>query len=65
MLTLLISVTGLVACKGGLSDLSNQEIAEKNDECIQGNPTSPGRVTACENIKKECARRRKDGNFAC
>ncbi|MFT5084653.1 MAG: hypothetical protein ACI9Y1_002708, partial [Lentisphaeria bacterium] len=30
-----------------------------------GNPTSPGRVTACENIRKECERRRKDGNFAC
>lgn len=45
--------------------MSNQELAAKNDECVRGNPTSPGKVTACENIKKECARRREEGNFAC
>lgn len=63
----LICIFGLVlvACEGGMKSMSNQELAMKNDECVMGNPTSPGKVTACENIKKECARRRKDGNFAC
>ena len=61
----LLTVVSLSACKGGLKDLSNQELAAKADECVQGNPTSPGRVTACENIKSECARRREQGNFAC
>ena len=55
----------LTACGGGLSGMSNQEIAAKSDECIQRNPTSPGKATACENIRKECERRRKEGNFAC
>ena len=55
----------LAACDGGLKSLSNAEIAAKSDACIQGNPTSPGKVTACENIANECARRRKEGNFAC
>lgn len=55
----------LAACEGGLKSMSNQELAAKNDECVRGNPTSPGKVTACENIKKECARRREEGNFAC
>ncbi len=55
----------LQGCEGGLKGLSNQELAAKNDECVQGNPTAPGRVTACENIRKECERRRKEGNFAC
>lgn len=65
--TLMASVTVLmlVACDGGLKSVSNQELAMKNDACVQGNPTSPGKVTACENIRKECERRRKDGNFAC
>ncbi|WP_086929471.1 hypothetical protein [Agarilytica rhodophyticola] len=54
-----------LGCDGGLKGLSNQELAGKQDECIQRNPTSPGKVTACENIKKECNRRRKEGNFAC
>ena len=55
----------LLACEGGMKGMSNQELAMKNDECVQGNPTSPGKVTACENIRKECERRRKEGNFAC
>ncbi len=55
----------ITACDGGLKGLSNAEIAAKSDACISGNPTSPGKVTACENIAKECARRRKEGNFAC
>lgn len=56
----------LIGCDGGgMKGFSNQELAGKRDECVQGNPTSPGRVTACENIRKECERRRKEGNFAC
>ncbi|MFL0811007.1 MAG: hypothetical protein K6L76_11380 [Agarilytica sp.] len=53
------------ACDGGMKGMSNQELAGKRDACLQNNPTSPGRVTACENIRKECERRRKEGNFAC
>lgn len=48
-----------------LSDLSNGELASKNDECLRQQPTSPGRVTACENIRKECAKRRAKGNYSC
>ena len=56
----------LVACgKGGMKGMTNAELAAKNDECVQGNPTSPGKVTACENVRKECERRRKEGNYAC
>ncbi|MBX2857044.1 MAG: hypothetical protein KTR17_00150 [Cellvibrionaceae bacterium] len=55
----------LCGCEGGMSDMSNQELAAKNDECVRLNPTSPGKVTACENIRKECQRRRKDKNYAC
>lgn len=55
----------LIACDKGLRGLTNEELVAKNDECVMGNPTAPGRVTACENIKKECARRRDDGNYAC
>ena len=63
----IVTVMGLVlhACDGGLKGLSNQELAAKNDECVQGNPTAPGKVTACENIRKECERRRKEGNYSC
>ncbi len=64
-LCLLFSILSLWACEGGMKSMSNQELAAKSDECIQRNPTAPGKVTACENIRKECERRRKEGNFAC
>lgn len=62
---LILCGLGLAACDKGLRGLTNQELVAKSDACVMGNPTAPGKVTACENIKKECARRRKDGNYAC
>lgn len=58
-------VLALFACEGGMKGMSDQELSAKSDACIKNNPTSPGKVTACENIRKECERRRKEGNFAC
>lgn len=60
-------VVSLVACDGNskMRKMSNNELVSKRDECLRNNPTSPGRVTACENIRKECERRRKEGNYAC
>lgn len=55
----------LIGCEGGMKGMSDQELSSKNDACIKNNPSSPGKVTACENIRKECERRRKEGNFAC
>lgn len=65
VLVAMLMLFGLGACDGGMNDMPNQELVAKRDECVQRNPTSPGKVTACENIRKECERRRKDGNFAC
>lgn len=64
---LILSFSAAVsACGGGkLGGLENGELAVKRDECVRQNPTSPGRVTACENIREECERRRKDGIYAC
>lgn len=63
---MIATLTLLYACGGGkLAGLSNEEIAAKQDACIRNAPTSPGRVTACENIRKECQSRRKKGNYAC
>jgi len=55
----------LSACGDKFKSMSNQELAAKSDECVRTNPTSPGKVTACENVRKECERRRKDKNYAC
>lgn len=65
-LIILVTTLTLCACDGGkMQKMSNQELAAKNEECVQGNPTSPGKVTACENIRKECERRRNESNYTC
>lgn len=56
----------LAACGNSkMRNMSNAELVAKHDECLRANPTAPGKVTACENIRKECERRREDGNYAC
>lgn len=57
----------LIACDGNskMRQLTNAELAAKRDECLRANPSSPGKVTACENIRKECERRRGEGNYSC
>jgi hypothetical protein len=57
----------LAGCEGNskMRQMSNGELSSKRDECLRINPTSPGKVTACENIRKECERRRGEGNYAC
>ena len=56
----------LIGCgKSGLAGLSDEELRDKNYECVQRNPTSPGKVTSCENIKRECLKRREKGIYAC
>lgn len=65
---LIVAITSLfllLGCEGKMQKMSNQELSERQSECVRKNPTSPGKVTACENIRKECERRRGDGNYAC
>ena len=63
--TLLAAVCVTACGNSKMRGMSNAELVAKNDECIRINPTSPGKVTACENLRKECERRRKEGNYAC
>lgn len=62
----LASALLVVACNNSkMRNMSDGELAAKNDECLRAEPTAPGKVTACENIRKECERRRGEGVYAC
>jgi hypothetical protein len=67
ILIAIVTTLFVAACDGGskLSGMSDSELASKRNDCIRNNPTSPGRVTGCENIREECERRRKEGIYAC
>jgi len=66
LFVIVLTVLALVACGDSkMKSMSDNELSAKRDECLAKNPTAPGRATACENIRKECERRRKEGNYAC
>ena len=56
---------------GGCSDnklrqMSDNELAAKYADCLDNEPTAPGKATACENMRRECERRREElGSFLC
>ena len=64
----LVAVTMLVGCgsDSGLQSLQDFELAERQANCLDREPTAPGRVQACKNIARECERRKKDlGLYIC
>jgi len=49
-----------------LAHLSDYELSEKHDRCLEKRPTAPGAHIACENYKKECEKRRNElGSYVC
>lgn len=63
----LVSLLLVAACEGNskMRSMSNNELTGKRDNCLRHDPSAPGQATACENIRKECERRRQEGNYAC
>lgn len=57
-----------VACgkESELRSMHDLELAERHAGCLDREPTAPGRVQACKNIKRECDRRKEDlGLYVC
>ncbi len=57
-----------VACgkESELRSMRDFELAERHAGCLDREPTAPGRVQACKNIKRECDRRKEDlGLYVC
>lgn len=55
----------LVGCGSKLADISDNELADEMHACRTDQDPSPGRAIACDNYKRECSRRRKEGKFVC
>lgn len=65
--TVIALIVALGGCSGSsLENLSDNALAEQYGECLDKKPTSPGRVQACENMRRECDRRRTElGKYIC
>ena len=68
ILKILVAVALLSGCDGGskLKQMSDFDLSEKYAYCLDKKPTSPGKATACENLRRECELRREQlGSFVC
>ncbi|MEJ2419976.1 MAG: hypothetical protein P8Y45_24285 [Exilibacterium sp.] len=49
-----------------IRSMPDAELAQKYAQCLDNAPTAPGKATACENLRKECERRREEQtSFVC
>jgi len=66
ILAIAISAMTLSACKSSpLGHLSDKELSAKASGCRAGTDTSRTGMMICENVKKECAHRKSEGNKIC
>ncbi len=59
---------GLVACgsDSAIKGLEDFELAERYGQCLDRKPTAPGKAQACENLRRECERRKEElGSYIC
>ena len=61
----LLTIGLLSGCGSKLADVSDNELADQMHACRTDQDPSPGRAIACDNYKRECDRRRKEGRFVC
>lgn len=66
-LAIAVLALSLTGCgKSKLQEYDDHELSIKYDYCLDHNPTSPGKATGCENLRKECERRAKEeGRYIC
>ncbi|MBB3169853.1 hypothetical protein [Simiduia aestuariiviva] len=67
--TLLLALLSwlISACEPSrIERMSDFELSERYSNCLEKKPTAPGYATACENMRRECERRKRElGTFVC
>ncbi len=56
---------GLAGCSNKLAEVSDEDLADTMYECRSSQDQSPGMAIRCDNITRECKRRRDEGRFVC
>ena len=68
VVVLCLSALLLAGCgkSSKIRTLNDYDLAQRYGECLDKKPTAPGKVQACENLRRECERRRAElGTFIC
>ena len=66
LLSIVVASTVFVAgCDNKMSGLSDEDLADSMHDCGVNQNQSPGMAIKCDNIERECKRRRDEGRFVC
>jgi len=60
-----ISLLWLYGCSNEFEEISDHDLADSMYECRSIQDQSPGMAIRCDNVVRECDRRREDGRFVC
>ena len=55
----------LSGCEGKLAGMEDNELQDRMHACRTTTNQAPGFAISCDNYKRECDRRRKEGRFVC
>lgn len=56
-----------LACEPSrIERMTDFELSERYSQCLEKKPSAPGYATACENMRRECERRKAElGSYVC
>lgn len=60
-----IALLAMAGCDNKFASIPDEELADKMYECRTVNDQSPGMAIKCDNVERECKRRREEGRFVC
>ena len=63
--TLAITITALAGCDNKFATVPDDELADSMYSCRTEQDQSPGMAIRCDNVIRECKRRRDDGRYVC
>lgn len=55
----------LAACSNKFESIPDDELADSMYECRTVQDQAPGMAIRCDNVRRECARRREAGRYVC
>ena len=54
-----------VGCSSPFEEMPDNELADKVYACSASTDQSPGFAIRCDNLRRECQRRRDEGKYVC
>ena len=60
-----LGMTSLVSCSNNFTEMDASDLRKRAHRCVIESNSTAAKLQVCENIKRECLRRQKAGQFDC